>query len=391
MGNKSAPPPPPPPPPPPAPSLRHPRAIKPVQPASSSNVPPRGSFGLGVEVEFLLSSRKPDGSKKIRDFSQSVANFYNKFLEKNEPGRHPEMHNAIDEAFHGPKFSEWTLDSDSTIRVPSGKEVQWGLECISPIFRAHQGSTWREHIVFLWDFLQAYYHVDANSSCGTHVHLSRAGGYELDDLKKICSSIIHFEPAFEALLPKDRRSNIYARSNWIDNRNFAGKNLSRWESIAEIQRVATIRDLVLLMNPDRDKMFGWNFLYLLNNANGTIEFRRGASCKSAQEVFVWIEIAMSFVEAAVQHGTPQELAEMTNNVGGLKKFIRKTKFEKGPGLYEQSFLDLFFGEVDKMAFREPRPLGTLSDSELKRLKKKKDDDEKKNIAAAKMMPESYWI
>lgn len=37
---------------------------------------------------------------------------------------------------------------------------------------------------------------------------------------------------------------------------------------------------VLLMNPDHDKIFGWNFFYLLNSPNGTIEFRRGAASTS---------------------------------------------------------------------------------------------------------------
>lgn len=47
-----------------------------------------------------------------------------------------------------------------------------------------------------------------------------------------------------------------------------------------IQQASNIRELVLLMNPDHDKMFGWNFFYLLNSPNGTIEFRRGAASTS---------------------------------------------------------------------------------------------------------------
>ncbi|KKK26137.1 hypothetical protein ARAM_005994, partial [Aspergillus rambellii] len=137
------------------------------------------------------------------------------------------------------------------------------LESISPIFRVHEISSWRQHIEFLWNFLRTDFQVNANTSCDTHVHLSRAGGYSLADLKQICQSIIHFEPAFEALLPEDRLSNEYARSNWLDNANFGHRNLSRKQSIAVIQRASSMRELVLLMNPDHDKMFGWNFLYNL--------------------------------------------------------------------------------------------------------------------------------
>jgi len=86
-------------------------------------------------------------------------------------------------------------------------------------------------------------------------------GYSFVDLKKICQSIIHFESAFEALLPEDRLANEYARSNWLDNSNFGHRNLSRKQSIDVIQHTHDLRKLVLLMNLNHDKMFGWNFLY----------------------------------------------------------------------------------------------------------------------------------
>lgn len=91
-------------------------------------------------------------------------------------------------------------------------------------------------------------------------------------------------------MPEDRLSNEYARSNWLDNANFGHRNLSRKQSIAAIQRSSSMRELILLMNPNHDKMFGWNFLYLLNSPNGTIEFWRGAACTSAQQAFVYIRL-----------------------------------------------------------------------------------------------------
>lgn len=266
-----------------------------------------------------------------------------------------------------------------------------GLESISPIFRVHENSTWRRHIEFLWSFLRTDFHVNANTSCGTHVHLSRTGGYSLVDLKKICQSIIHFEPAFEALLPEDRLSNEYARSNWLDNANFAHQNLSRKQSIAAIQRTSNMRELILLMNPNHDKMFGWNFLYLLSSPNGTIEFRRGAACISAQQVFVYIEVAMSFIEAAVQLGTPEHLEKIPGTVGGLKRFISAARLPNNvPGLYDSRYLSLFFGNRNDNTFREPKPLGRLSAYQLGKLKKKKEDDKKKNMAMIKMLHEPYW-
>ncbi|RAQ53599.1 hypothetical protein AFGD_006833 [Aspergillus flavus] len=223
-----------------------------------------------------------------------------------------------------------------------------------------------------------------------HVHLSRVGGYSLADLKKICQRIIHFEPAFETLLPEDRLSNECARSNWLDNANFGHRNLSRKQSIAAIQRSSSMRELVLLMNPNHDKMFGWNFLYLLNSPNGTIEFRRGAACTSAQQAFVYIEIAMSFIEASVQLGSPENLETAPGTVGGLNQFISAARFSNNvPGLYDSRYLSLFFGNKTDGTFREPKPLGKLSAYQLNKLNKKKEDD-KKNVAMVKMLHEPYW-
>lgn len=153
------------------------------------------------------------------------------------------------------------------------------------------------------------------------MHLSRAGGYSLEELKKVCQCIIYFEPAFESLLPEERLSNEYGRSNWLDNANFGHRNLSRRQSMLVIQQATNMRELVLLMNPDHDKMFGWNFLYLLNNPHGTIEFRRGPASSSVQDVFVNIEVAMSFVEAAIRLGDMATLEKTPATVGGLKRFI----------------------------------------------------------------------
>lgn len=201
------------------------------------------------------------------------------------------------------------------------------------------------------------YEITTNTSCGTHVHLSRVGGYALSDLKKICESIIHFETAFEAILPEERLSNEYTRSNWLDNENFGHSNLSREQSIAVIRRASSIQEVVHLMNPNRNKMFGWNFLYLLDSPHRTIEFRRGPASSSAQKVFACIELATSFVEAAVRLGDPESIEKTPSTVGGLKRFIQAANLPNRPGLYESSYLNHFFDGKNDADFREPKPLG----------------------------------
>ena len=172
----------------------------------------------------------------------------------------------------------------------------------------------------MWEYLELNYEITANNSCGTHVHISLSEGYSLQNLKQVAQSIIHFEPAFEPLLPEDRRANEYAKSNWMDNPNFAYSKLSRGDSIKLIEECTTMRDLVLLMNPNHDKMFGWNFLYLLSDPKGTVEFRRGAASTSVRNVFMWVELAMSFIQASVRIGLPENLAKIPRTVGGLRWF-----------------------------------------------------------------------
>ncbi|KAH8812205.1 hypothetical protein F5884DRAFT_831887 [Xylogone sp. PMI_703] len=346
-----------------------------MQPTTSRY--PSGSFGIGVETEFLLEpcQRSFDGNT-LREVVIKAASSYNEFLSRQNYKEHPAMHNAIDQAYHRPQYAEWSLDSDTTIETRNRNRAPY--------------SPWRQHINLLWEFLSTNYKISANTSCGTHVNLSPAGGYILTDLKKICQSIIHFEPAFEALLPEDRLSNEYARSNWLDNSNFGYQNRTRKQSMDVIHEASTIRDLVLLMNLNHDKMFGWNFLYLLYSPHGTIQFRRGAASTSPQHVFMWIEVAMSFVQAAVDGGSRENLSRIPAAVGGLRWFIQAANLpDRVPGLYDSRYLDIFFARASTNAFREPRPLGKLSSTKLNKLLKKKED-KRKNIILAKVSHEPYW-
>ncbi|KAF5537693.1 hypothetical protein FPHYL_12694 [Fusarium phyllophilum] len=386
-----APPVPPPPPPPPPPASKPATSKKTTQPPVPKYPP--GSFGIGVETEFLLEPRRKDlDGRTNREFSIKAASSYNAFLKtQGREKTHPSMHNAIDQPYHGPQFAEWSLDSDSTIETPNKNRAPWGLENISPIFRSYENSTWRQHIDTMWRFITTNYRISANSSCGTHVHLSRAGGYTLAELKRVCQCIIHFEPAFECILPKDRLSNEYARSNWLDNPNFGHKNLNRRETMDVIQRTATIRDLVLLMNPDHDKMFGWNLLYLINNPHGTIEFRRGAASVSSHDVFMWIELAMSFVQASIQGGSRENLARVPATVGGLRWFIQAAKLpDRVPGLYDSRYLMSLFSDIPDNTFREPVPLGRLSSAKMAKLMCKKEEDKRKTVIISKIAQKPYW-
>jgi hypothetical protein len=243
----------------------------------------------------------------------------------------------------------------------------------------------------MWEYLESNYDVSANISCGTHVHISLAEGFTLQTLKQVAQSIIHFEPAFEALLPENRRANEYSKSNWMDNPNFAYSKLSRGDSIALIEKCTTMRDLVLLMNPNHDKMFGWNFLYLLNDPKGTIEFRRGAASVRVQDVFMWVELAMSFIQASVRIGLPENLRKIPRTVGGLRWFIDNAGLpNQVHGMNDKRYLDLIFAGKRQDGTLSPKPLGNLSKEKAEKLLKKKEEDKTKNIMESKVMQAPYW-
>ncbi|KAM0370703.1 hypothetical protein ACHAPY_010275 [Fusarium culmorum] len=80
---------------------------------------PQGSFGIGVETEFLLEPRKRElDGRTLREVSIKAVASYNAFLStQGQESSHPAMHNAIDQSYRGAKFAEWSLDSDSTIET----------------------------------------------------------------------------------------------------------------------------------------------------------------------------------------------------------------------------------------------------------------------------------
>lgn len=255
---------------------------------------------------------------------------------------------------------------------------------------------WRSFKDSMWDFLETNYDVAVNECCGTHVHVSTVGGWTLDTLKNMCHSIIHFEPAIEAILPSDRRGNEYAKSNWVDNPHFARKNLGRKGSMALIQRCTNIRDLVALMHPGEggfDKMYGWNITYINKSAReGTAEFRRGSASTNFSDALMWMEFAMAFVVSAINKGTIENLQKVPATLGGLKWFVEDAARSSGPAAAftaSSHMQRLFNGKREDLAL-QPKLVGRLSPDKVNKLKRKEMEDKKRSIALAKMTKRPYW-
>ncbi|KJX99420.1 hypothetical protein TI39_contig359g00001 [Zymoseptoria brevis] len=170
------------------------------------------------------------------------------------------------------------------------------------------------------------------------------------------------------------------------------QNLSREASLRLIESCDTSRALILLMNPDnegeRDKMYGWNFLNLLQSSESTIEFHRGSCSTDAAQVFTWIELAMSFIKASITLGTPENLRKVPSTVGGLKWFITAAKLPAD--VFDRRYLDTFFGRASENAAAQPSPVGRLSADKAAKLKRKKLEDKNRSIMLEKTLNPPYW-
>jgi hypothetical protein len=256
---------------------------------------------------------------------------------------------------------------------------------VSPIFRLMPNSSWRSAVQGTWKFLEENYRVTADETCSTHVHMSIAGNYSAHQLKRLAQAIIYFEPAFEALLPRDRRGNEYARSNWIDNQHFGYARVSRVDAMAMLERCAKVEDVIELMNPQESRYFGWNFQAIKKYS--TIEFRRGAASTTSAEVFRWVEIATSFLRASLKIQTGSDIRQFSPTIGGLMQFLSRG-LDDTQGVGESRFLWENFAGLKQNDRLDPIPVGKLSPEKRKKLEKKIQLDLKSNpmldnVAAAK--------
>lgn len=105
------------------------------------------------------------------------------------------------------------------------------------------------------------------------------------------------------------------------------------------------------------------------NADIPTEFRGAPGVLSGEHCLVWVEVAVSFVQAAAQYGTEDTLNECGSNVAGLRKFISKASVND---MNKPELLDVFFGDyegtrvpVDGKLLEEPEGEGEDLDTEMR--------------------------
>jgi Putative amidoligase enzyme len=246
-----------------------------------------------------------------------------------------------------------------------------------------------------WNYLQSNYDITTNKNCATHVHVSVEGGYSLEELKCVAQSAIHFEAAFDALVPEHRRDPLgFARSSWIESHEFAVKGRSRAQSILMINQVPDFQSLLALMNPGGTRFCGWNFLSILKYY--TIEFRKPPASRTADEALAWAEFAMSFVQTSIRFGTPERLRLVPPTVGGLRWFLRQSFVLQ---LNEPERLESIWKDKHPNMFVESKPmdrtqveshLGMRSEAQLSKIRETIEADRKKIIRFRDITQEPYW-
>lgn len=259
---------------------------------------------------------------------------------------------------------------------------------ITPIFVAFPDSRWRTHVQATWNFLQEHYRIEENKDCGTHVHVSVEGGYSLEELKRIASAVISFEPAFEALVPEHRRQSCeYARSIWIGSREFAANGLTRAQCVLKLNETKDFHEFLALMQPYSQRGLAWNFQSITKYY--TVEFRKPPASKTAREALGWAELAMTFIQTSMKHGTSEKLKLVPPTIGGLRWFLRQN--HSVPGFNEPEQLSWIWEAKDPNEFVEARPLDHTETSErLATTRRTIDADRRRILRMIKSRQEPYW-
>ncbi|KAL9081529.1 MAG: hypothetical protein Q9159_007291 [Coniocarpon cinnabarinum] len=240
----------------------------------------------------------------------------------------------------GSQYEYWCLEwideeTDSEAKGEYNRRLaerdRWGpqltppivpLELISPILPP---SIFREIINPVWTYLPNHYEITSEGLLTTtHVHLATTNPvFSLPQLQLIAAAAIHWEPAWEAVIPW--RGNRTAKSVFMENRHFAPKRVTRAEAIEELKAQKSREELIDLMSPTGEKFWGFNFLNCSDDGCQTVEFRRGSLSTCKEDVIMWISVANSFMLAALACGSVDAILRATVTVHALEQFMMSAR------------------------------------------------------------------
>ncbi|KAL9055947.1 MAG: hypothetical protein Q9162_003243 [Coniocarpon cinnabarinum] len=235
-------------------------------------------YSVGLEFEILIKTQDAyvddNDRKSIKTFSDKFARNHNSWVEKSGTS-HKHVKDHVN-GHHIHDYSHWSLETDESMTV------RYSMP---------------------WHFMQLRYLVSGNDECSTHVHVSMQQSYEFDGLKRVAKAILHFEPAFEALLSDSRRGHAWCRSN------------------CPAYSPRLMADLMITSSADALK---------------------------------WAELASRFIFVAYHAHDDHDIFRHPPNLGGLRSFLNPKELPKGPGKFQDQFLAAFFDDADMDARKTPR-------------------------------------
>ncbi|KAK1764461.1 putative amidoligase enzyme-domain-containing protein [Phialemonium atrogriseum] len=156
------------------------------------------SFQFGVELEFLLGSRK-----KVHHNWKSLAKDLSKRLQKAGISNH--VNDGNDKSWEN--YREWSIVQEVTIPSQPAKNL-WGIELVSPVYPIY--SYWAADLDTIFTALHKAFSLVPSPHCSTHVHVSGAPDpLSPADLAALAKSALYHEPALDLLFPPARRAGQY--------------------------------------------------------------------------------------------------------------------------------------------------------------------------------------
>jgi hypothetical protein len=207
----------------------------------------------------------------------------------------------------------------------------------TPDFRVADRSEWRLYVIETWKFLRRHYEISQrDSECSTSICVAQKPSYDLRDVKLIAQAAIHFEPAWEALMPNYRRESITAtsslpqglenaRSNWLSSPALAQSGNVLAQSVSVIEGAASVEDVARRFNGPvglNSGGYAWNFWRL----EGTVmvEFSKPPMSSNSDEVFAWTDRTLSFIHASRHLLVTRPLRHYPSTTVGLSAFLETT-------------------------------------------------------------------
>lgn len=323
---------------------------------------------LSIETEFYLATQS---NQEHLSHWWEVASILMDDYNRQMSGEHPRIE-VSDISFMEHGFQGWYIDHDplcpdhefrednhiwcKPISIPSDSEkrscfrltkFQGRLKMLSPVFDVVPHSPWKHHIRAVWKFLCDNYRIANRDDLYTRIRVSLDPEYTLTDVKRIASSVIHFETAIEPLQPENTNDPDEARSIWLHSWPFAPSRRSRAASISYIDECFTWPEFRNKVNGLAIAEYAWNFWDI--RPNGLLEFRKPSPCLRPPQIFSWAELTMAFILAAIRYGSPEYLRCCLHNVGSLKDFVSRVDIP-GDGPHH---LDRIWEGISLNAAREP--------------------------------------